>query len=144
MGTLLPFCLGLSQFSGERVNLGLKLVDGWIALAIVIFGLWVPARVALGAYLIVGLRSIAIDLQDNDVIDLPSQIVNMLPWFLMIITLLVMSLVAGIIGLIVGVFSGGNPTVLVAAVFIGVAIGLRASRFHVAATFTGARPAGRT
>ncbi len=63
--------------------------EGWIALAIVIFGLWVPWRVALGAYLIVGLRSIAIDLQDNDVIDLPSQIVNMLPWFLMIITLLV-------------------------------------------------------
>lgn len=63
--------------------------EGWIALAIVIFGLWVPARVALGAYLIVGLRSIAIDLQDNEVIDLPSQIVNMLPWFLMIITLLV-------------------------------------------------------
>ncbi|MBN2306240.1 MAG: ABC transporter permease, partial [Anaerolineae bacterium] len=38
--------------------------EGWIALAIVIFGLWVPGRVALGAYLIVGLRSIAIDLQD--------------------------------------------------------------------------------
>jgi len=62
--------------------------EGWIALAIVIFGLWVPGRVALGAYLIVGLRSIAIDLQDNNVIDLPSQIVNMLPWFLMIFTLL--------------------------------------------------------
>jgi simple sugar transport system permease protein len=61
--------------------------EGWIALAIVIFGLWIPGRVALGAYLIVGLRSIAIDLQDNDVIDLPSQIVNMLPWFLMIVTL---------------------------------------------------------
>ena len=63
--------------------------EGWIALAIVIFGLWVPGRVALGAYLIVGLRSIAIDLQDNNVIDLPSQIVNMLPWFMMIVTLMV-------------------------------------------------------
>ena len=31
--------------------------EGWIALAIVIFGLWMPTRVALGAYLIVGLRS---------------------------------------------------------------------------------------
>ncbi len=62
--------------------------EGWIALAIVIFGLWMPWRVALGAYLIVGLRSIAIDLQDNKVIDLPAQIVNMLPWFLMILTLL--------------------------------------------------------
>ncbi len=62
--------------------------EGWIALAIVIFGLWVPARVALGAYLIVGLRSIAIDLQDNNIIALPSQIINMLPWFLMILTLM--------------------------------------------------------
>jgi ABC-type uncharacterized transport system permease subunit len=63
--------------------------EGWIALAIVIFGLWLPGRVALGAYLIVGLRTIAIDLQDNDVIDLPAQIINMLPWFLMIITLMI-------------------------------------------------------
>lgn len=63
--------------------------EGWIALAIVIFGLWLPWRVALGAYLIVGLRSMAIDLQDNDVIDVPSQIINMLPWFLMILTLIV-------------------------------------------------------
>ncbi len=63
--------------------------EGWIALAIVIFGLWVPVRVALGAYLIVGLRTVAIDLQGNHVIDLPSQIVNMLPWILMIITLMV-------------------------------------------------------
>jgi len=62
--------------------------EGWIALAIVIFGLWVPGRVALGAYLIVGLRSVAIDLQDSNVINLPAQIVNMLPWFLMILTLL--------------------------------------------------------
>ena len=62
--------------------------EGWIALAIVIFGLWMPSRVALGAYLIVGLRSVAIDLQDNNVIDLPSQIVNMLPWFMMILTLM--------------------------------------------------------
>lgn len=62
--------------------------EGWIALAIVIFGLWVPGRVTLGAYLIVGLRSVAIDLQGSKVLDLPSQIVNMLPWFLMILTLL--------------------------------------------------------
>jgi general nucleoside transport system permease protein len=63
--------------------------EGWIALAIVIFGLWMPGRVALGAFLIVGLRSVAMDLQDNATIDLPSQIVNMLPWFLMIVTLMV-------------------------------------------------------
>ncbi|MBN2305999.1 MAG: hypothetical protein JXQ72_16070, partial [Anaerolineae bacterium] len=54
-----------------------------------IFGLWVPGRVALGAYLIVGLRSIAIDLQDSDTINLPTHVINMLPWFMMIVTLLV-------------------------------------------------------
>ncbi|GAB4419455.1 MAG: ABC transporter permease [Anaerolineae bacterium] len=75
----------LSVKLGWKEDLG---GEGWIALAIVIFGLWIPWRVALGAYLIVGLRSIAIDLQDNQVIDLPAQIVNMLPWFLMILTLL--------------------------------------------------------
>ncbi len=62
--------------------------EGWIALAIVIFGLWIPWRIALGAYLIVGLRSIAIDLQASNVISLPTQIINMLPWFLMILTLI--------------------------------------------------------
>src|SRR5690606_26088465 len=39
--------------------------------------------------LIAGLRSIAIDLQSSKVLDLPAQIVNMLPWFLMILTLMV-------------------------------------------------------
>ncbi len=62
--------------------------EGWIALAIVIFGLWLPGRIALGAYLIVGLRTIAIDLQSSEAIDIPAQIVNMLPWFLMIFTLM--------------------------------------------------------
>lgn len=61
--------------------------EGWIALAIVIFGLWMPSRVALGAYLIVGLRTIAIDLQQDAIIDVPTQIINMLPWLAMILTL---------------------------------------------------------
>src|SRR5690606_24483784 len=65
--------------------------EGWIALAIVIFGLWIPGRVALGAFFIAGLRSVAIDLQSSKVLDLPAQIVNMLPWFLMIVTLMVVT-----------------------------------------------------
>lgn len=76
----------LSVKLGWREDLG---GEGWIALAIVIFGLWIPARVALGAFLIAGLRSIAIDLQSSKVLDLPAQIINMLPWFLMILTLMV-------------------------------------------------------
>jgi len=76
----------LSVKLGWREDLG---GEGWIALAIVIFGLWIPARVALGAFFIAGLRSIAINLQSSNVIDLPAQIVNMLPWFLMILTLMI-------------------------------------------------------
>src|SRR5512142_410365 len=37
--------------------------NGWIALAIVIFGGWYPMRVAIGVYLVAGLRAIATSLQ---------------------------------------------------------------------------------
>ena len=37
--------------------------DGWIALAIVIFAGWHPARVVLGAYLLAALRAVASELQ---------------------------------------------------------------------------------
>jgi ABC-type uncharacterized transport system permease subunit len=69
--------------AGWHENLG---GNGWIALAIVIFGLWMPFRVALGAYLIAGLGSLTIDIQKS--VDLPLQIINMLPWILMILTLM--------------------------------------------------------
>ncbi len=65
--------------------------QGWIALAIVIFGAWRPYRVAMGAYLIVGLRKVAEELQGNPVIDVPIQIANMVPWILMLFTLMFVS-----------------------------------------------------
>jgi len=45
--------------------------DGWIALAIVIFGGWHPARVAFGAYLFAGLRSLASVIQRDPNIEIP-------------------------------------------------------------------------
>lgn len=63
--------------------------DGWIALAIVIFGGWHPFRVALGAYLFAGLRALASTIQQST--DLPLVLVNMVPWVLMILTLLLVS-----------------------------------------------------
>jgi simple sugar transport system permease protein len=63
--------------------------DGWIALAIVIFGGWHPFRVAFGAYLFTGLRALASVIQQST--DLPLVLVNAVPWVLMILTLLMVS-----------------------------------------------------
>jgi general nucleoside transport system permease protein len=62
--------------------------QGWIALAIVIFGLWRPYRILIGAYLIVGLRSLALYLQRQDQLNLSIHIINMTPWLLMLLTLM--------------------------------------------------------
>ncbi|MEL6148103.1 MAG: ABC transporter permease [Chloroflexota bacterium] len=64
--------------------------DGWIALAIVIFGGWHPLRVVLGAYLFAGLRSVSSAIQRSDV-DFPVTLLNALPWALMILTLVLVS-----------------------------------------------------
>ena len=65
--------------------------DGWIALAIVIFGGWHPFRVVLGAYLFAALRAAASSIQRSDAIDIPLVLLNGLPWLLMIITLMMVS-----------------------------------------------------
>jgi len=67
---------------------GLTAGEGWIALAIVIFGTWKPTRIMFGAFLIVGLRSFALYLQRQDQLDLPIHIINMTPWLLMLLTLM--------------------------------------------------------
>jgi general nucleoside transport system permease protein len=62
--------------------------NGWIALAIVIFGGWHPFRVALGVYLVAALRTLATGLQASGV---PIALLNAIPWLLMIATLLAVS-----------------------------------------------------
>jgi simple sugar transport system permease protein len=64
--------------------------DGWIALAIVIFGGWHPFRVALGAYLFAGLRALSSTIQRSD-IEIPLVLLNTLPWVLMVATLMLVS-----------------------------------------------------
>ncbi|MCZ7543576.1 MAG: hypothetical protein M5R40_08580 [Anaerolineae bacterium] len=63
--------------------------EGWIALAIVIFGGWHPFKVAFGAYLYGALKTLASVLQQQT--NLPFVLINMLPWILMILTLLSVS-----------------------------------------------------
>jgi simple sugar transport system permease protein len=63
--------------------------EGWIALAIVIFGGWHPFRVAFGAYLFTALKALASAMQQSGV--LSPVLVNMVPWIVMLLTLLMVS-----------------------------------------------------
>jgi len=60
---------------------------GWIALAIVIFGGWKPIRGAIGAYFFVGLQT-AVNVLQSALPDVPTQLFAALPFPLMILTLL--------------------------------------------------------
>jgi ABC-type uncharacterized transport system permease subunit len=64
---------------------------GWIALAIVIFGNWHPVRGAVGAYLFVLLQTLASVLQST-MPQVPTQVFPTLPFPLMILTLLLVTL----------------------------------------------------
>jgi simple sugar transport system permease protein len=64
--------------------------NGWIALAIVIFGGWHPVRVAFGAYLFGALKSLGSILQ-RVVPGVPTQVFQVAPFALMIVALLLVS-----------------------------------------------------
>ncbi|MDX1994555.1 MAG: ABC transporter permease [bacterium] len=65
--------------------------DGWIALAIVIFGGWHPFRVVFGAYLFAALRTLSTSIQQDPNTQISPVLLNMLPWIFMIATLLAVS-----------------------------------------------------
>jgi simple sugar transport system permease protein len=64
---------------------------GWIVLAIVIFGNWGPIRGVAGAYLFVMLQTLATTLQ-SALPNIPTQVFPTLPFPLMILALLLVSL----------------------------------------------------
>ncbi len=64
---------------------------GWIALAITIFGGWDPIRAALGAYLFALLQWLGLVLQPS-LPGIPSQVLQVAPFPLMILTLLLVNL----------------------------------------------------
>jgi ABC-type uncharacterized transport system permease subunit len=64
---------------------------GWIVLAIVIFGAWNPVRGALGAYLFGLLQWLSVVLQP-DLPSIPSQVLQVAPFPLMILTLLLVNI----------------------------------------------------
>lgn len=75
---------------GWRENLTLNF--GWIALAIVIFGGWHPVRAAFGCYLFGALQVVALKLQPVPALQSFSQILPILPFVLMIFTLVIVYL----------------------------------------------------
>jgi len=64
---------------------------GWIALAITIFGAWNPIRAAMGVYLFVFLQWLGMVLQPS-LADFPSQVLQVAPFPLMILTLLLVNI----------------------------------------------------
>jgi simple sugar transport system permease protein len=64
---------------------------GWIALAITIFGGWNPLRAAFGAYLFALLQWLGLVLQPS-LPDIPSQVLQVAPFPLMILTLLLVNI----------------------------------------------------
>ena len=64
---------------------------GCIVLAIVIFGAWNPVRVALGAYLFGLLQWLSVVLQPS-LEGIPSQVLQVAPFPLMILTLLLVNI----------------------------------------------------
>ncbi|QXZ09619.1 ABC transporter permease [Comamonas sp. Y33R10-2] len=63
---------------------------GWIALALTTFATWRPARVLLGAYLFGGVTMLQFQLQATGV-QIPSQILSMLPYIATIVVLVLIS-----------------------------------------------------
>ena len=63
---------------------------GWIALALVVFATWRPARLLLGAYLFGGITILQLHIQGFG-IAIPSQFVSMLPYLATIVVLVAIS-----------------------------------------------------
>jgi simple sugar transport system permease protein len=63
---------------------------GWIALALVVFASWLPARVLIGAYLFGAVTILQFHAQGAG-IAIPSQVLSSLPYLATIIVLVVIS-----------------------------------------------------
>ncbi len=64
---------------------------GWIALALVVFSSWKPVRVLLGAYLFGGVTILQFHAQNISGLQVPSQVLSMLPYLATILVLVVIS-----------------------------------------------------
>ena len=73
---------------------GMTAGRGWIALALVIFGIWHPLRAALGSYLFGGVEALQLRIQAAGT-SVPAPLLLMLPYLLTILVLLFISIRKG-------------------------------------------------
>jgi general nucleoside transport system permease protein len=81
--------LTISQFNA--FTFGVVSGRGWVAIALVVFGLWSPWRGAAGALLFAALEALQLRLQANNVLHLPYQVFLMLPFVMTIVAMALVS-----------------------------------------------------
>ena len=69
---------------------GMSAGRGWIAIALVVFGTWLPGRIAVGALLFGGVSILQLNAQAFG-LGIPSQFLSMLPYLITVIVLVVIS-----------------------------------------------------
>lgn len=93
---------GLAAVGGAYMSLaytkmwgdGMTAGRGWIAVALVIFAIWQPARAVLGAYLFGGVGAMQLRIQAAGT-SFPAPLLMMMPYILTIVVLLVISIQKG-------------------------------------------------
>jgi simple sugar transport system permease protein len=81
--------LTISQFNA--FTFGVISGRGWVAIALVVFGLWSPWRCAAGALLFAALEALQLRLQAHNVFNLPYQVFLMLPFVMTIVAMAIVS-----------------------------------------------------
>lgn len=70
---------------------GMSAGRGWIALALVVFAAWRPLRLLAGAYLFGGVTILQLHAQGAGLLDVPAQLLSMLPYLATILVLVVIA-----------------------------------------------------
>lgn len=65
---------------------------GWIAIALVIFSMWDPYKAMIGSYLFGGIMALQLHLQAEGKIDIPSNLLMMLPYLTTLVVMVIFSL----------------------------------------------------
>jgi simple sugar transport system permease protein len=81
--------LTISQFNA--FTFGVVSGRGWVAIALVVFGLWSPWRCAAGALLFAALEALQLRLQAHNVLHIPYQALLMLPFVMTIVAMAIVS-----------------------------------------------------
>jgi general nucleoside transport system permease protein len=81
--------LTIAQFNA--FTFGVVSGRGWVAVALVVFGMWSPWRCAAGALLFAALEALQLRLQAHNVLNLPYQVFLMLPFVMTIVAMALVS-----------------------------------------------------